>query len=203
MSREVLAGRRPLIWSLIKTRNLWQSFRRDIELPTFLPLRTITDMAAMKISRSSCVLAVCLLSTACNANPPVDTNGPAAKPASTESLDGVVQKDMAYGDFRRVVLGRGWAPERDSLCKANLGANQKLCGSSPELIICTVCDQMPELSAYSNQGLVVTHFKHGTRRLTVTGSGSLSDWNVSGDKSRLGVSDWHISKAAPDQHANP
>lgn len=157
----------------------------------------------MKITRFIPILALCLLPIACNAHPPVDANGPAAKPVSTASLHGVVQKDMAYADFRNAVLDRGWAPERDAQCKANIGANAKLCGSSPELTICTACDQIPELSAYSDQGVVVTHFTRNAQRLTVTSTGSLSDWKVSGDKSRLSVSNWQTSKSMPDQRTNP
>jgi hypothetical protein len=111
---------------------------------------------------------------------------------SAASLDQVLKKDMAYADARKALLAQGWAPEKDLQCKANVGANEKLCKGTPDLNVCRICDDMPELSAYSDGGDAVMHFTQSGHRLTIDASGSISNWKVSGNDSRLSVSDWQV-----------
>jgi hypothetical protein len=113
---------------------------------------------------------------------------------SAASLDQVLKKDMAYADARKALLAQGWAPEKDLQCKANVGANEKLCKGTPDLNVCRICDDMPELSAYSDGGDAVMHFTQSGHRLTIDASGSISNWKVSGNDSRLSVSDWQVVK---------
>jgi len=101
---------------------------------------------------------------------------------------------MAYADARKALLAHGWEPEKDARCRANVGANETLCKDTPDLTVCRVCDELPELSAYSDGGDAVTHFAHKGQHLTLRASGSISDWKVPGDDSRLSVTDWQVSK---------
>lgn len=98
-----------------------------------------------------------------------------------------LKKNMAYSDARKALLAQGWAPERDMDCKANMGADDA-----------AKCDAMPELSIYSDQGVLVVHFRHGPQRLTISSYGMFSDWKVSGENSRLRVTDWKISNATTE-----
>lgn len=109
-------------------------------------------------------------------------------------VDNLLKKDMAYSDARKALLAHGWVPEKDAQCKANVGANEALCKDTPDLTVCRVCDELPELSAYSDGGDAVTHFSHKGQRLTLRASGSISDWKVSGNDSRLSVTEWQVSK---------
>lgn len=126
------------------------------------------------------------VSSASSASP--SSNGYAIKPvASTNALspDSFLKKDIAYADARKALLAQGWMPEKDTDCKANMGADDA-----------AKCDAIPELSIYSDQGVLVVHFRHGLQRLTVRSYGMLSDWEVPGENSRLRVTDWQISNAA-------
>jgi hypothetical protein len=101
---------------------------------------------------------------------------------------------MAYADARRAILAHGWQPENDAQCHENIGANEALCKDTPDLTLCRLCDELPELSAYSDGGDAVVHFARKGQRLTLYASGSISDWKVHGDDSRLRVTDWQVSK---------
>jgi len=107
---------------------------------------------------------------------------------------------MAYGDFRKLVLSSGWTPVVDPQCKANVvGENHEaLCKEHSDLTGCQVCDQLPELSAYSGDGYCLVRFHHtgDGEILKATCNGMISDWNVPGDNSRLQVSKWNFSKAS-------
>lgn len=153
------------------------------------------------------VLGPCGAISACSASnsTPTSQSAPAA-PAqsvsaavpqgetSSASLNQVLKKDMAYADARKALLAQGWAPEKDLQCKANVGANEALCKSTPDLTVCRICDDIPELSAYSDEGGAVMHFTHAGHRLTIDASGSISDWKMSGKDSRLSISDWQTTK---------
>lgn len=100
---------------------------------------------------------------------------------------------MTYADARKALLAQGWMPEKDADCKANMGADDA-----------AKCDAMPELSIYSGQGVLMVHFRHGQQRLTVSSYGMLSDWKVSGEGSRLRITDWRISNTnAKDSSTTP
>lgn len=96
---------------------------------------------------------------------------------------------MAYADARKAMLAQGWAPQKEADCKTNMGADDA-----------SMCDDMPELSIYSDQGVLITHFRHGQQLLTVSSYGVLSDWKVSGDGSRLRVTDWQISNVKAESN---
>lgn len=89
---------------------------------------------------------------------------------------------MAYADARKLLLAHDWTPKSDTNCKTNMGADDA-----------AMCDDMPELSIYSDQGVLITHFRHGQKQLIISSSGMLSDWKVSGDGSRLRITDWQTS----------
>lgn len=126
-------------------------------------------------------------------SPSVSATTPAAS-ATAPPLNSLLKKDMAYADARKALLAQGWAPEKDAQCKANVGASEALCKDTPDLTVCRICDELPELSAYSDSGDAVTHFTRKGQHLTLRASGSISDWKVSGDDSRLGVTGWQVSK---------
>lgn len=127
---------------------------------------------------------------------PSSSSAPAIAPVESAAppLDSLLKKDMAYADARKALLAHGWEPEKDAQCKANVGANEALCKGTPDLTACRICDELPELSAYSDGGDAVTHFARARQHLTLRASGSISDWKVSGDDSRLIVTDWQVSK---------
>ena len=116
-----------------------------------------------------------------------------ATSTTTRPLGSLLKKDMAYADARKALLAQGWAPEKDAECKANMGTDAA-----------ATCDDMPELSIYSDQGVLMTHFRHGRQQLIVSSYGMLSDWRVSGEESRLRITDWQISnKNAKDNSTIP
>ena len=117
-----------------------------------------------------------------------------AASVTTRHVGRLLKKDMAYADARKALLAQGWMPEKDAQCKANVGANEALCKGTPGLTVCRICDEIPELSAYSDGGETVTHFTRNGHRLTLRASGSISDWKISRDDSRLSVTGWQASK---------
>ena len=117
-----------------------------------------------------------------------------AAPATARPLGSLLKKDMAYADARKALLTQGWTPEKDAQCRANVGASELLCKDTPDLIVCRICNEIPELSAYSDGGDAVTHFTRKGQHLTLRAYGSISDWKVSGDESRLSVTDWQVTK---------
>lgn len=157
--------------------------------------------------RAALASGLCIAMSACSASnsdprsqsftpPATAQSNSAAMPqtgTSSSSLDQVLKKDMAYADARKMLLAHGWKPEKDFQCKANVGANAALCKATPNLTVCRICDEIPELSAYSDEGDAAMHFTQGGKRLTINASGSISDWNVPGNDSRLSVSDWQTT----------
>lgn len=115
------------------------------------------------------------------------------------ALNGILKKGMAYADFRNQLLAHGWMPVIDAGCKANVvGTNHvALCADNPDLATCQVCDQMPELNACSGDGHCLVRFQNtdNTEIMEATSYGMIEDWNVSGEDSRLQVSQWDISTA--------
>ncbi len=109
-----------------------------------------------------------------------------------------LREGMPYADFRQKVLAHGWTPLVDPQCKANVvgGNYEALCSEHPDLTSCQVCEQMPELSAYSGDGYGLMRFhKSGVdESLEVTSIGMISDWDVLGDDSRLQVVEWWFSE---------
>lgn len=119
------------------------------------------------------------LSTSLSSNTSATTPAESMKPIPMHSL---LKKNMAYADAREALQAQGWTPDKDADCRANMGADDT-----------AKCDAMPELSIYSDQGVLMTHFRCGQKRLTVSSYGMFSDWKVSGVDSRLRVTDWQIS----------
>lgn len=111
----------------------------------------------------------------------------------TVDLDAVLRKDMAYADLRKLLLDGGWEPVKDPQCQVQVaGYDQKTCNDSPDLALCSACEQMPELSAYSGDGFATSQFRdvRTGKMLKVISYGMIEDWNVPGDDSRLRVEEW-------------
>jgi hypothetical protein len=117
-------------------------------------------------------------------------------------LNAGLHKGMAYSEFRKAVLDRGWQPKPDAQCMANVvgGNYQKLCSAHPELSDCRVCQEVPELSSCSADGHCLMQFSHdqSNKTLQVGTYGEIGDWNAPADKSRLSVTGWEY--AAPTPH---
>jgi hypothetical protein len=112
-------------------------------------------------------------------------------------LDALLKKGMAYGDFRKLVLDKGWEPVVNPECKANLvgdGADD-LCAKNPQLISCRTCDVLPELDSCSSDAHCLMRFHHpdvaGT--LEVTGYGEVEYWSETGEDAGLQVTGWEIA----------
>lgn len=112
-------------------------------------------------------------------------------------LDALLKKGMAYGDFRKLVLDKGWKPAVNPECKANLvgdGADD-LCAKSPQLTSCRICDELPELDSCSSDAHCLMRFHHpgAAGTLEVTGYGEVEYWNEAGEDAGLQVIDWQIA----------
>lgn len=169
------------------------------------------SMTAMKLLLEHVITALISCASLCACNHPSPTAALKAPLASivqtssstlttssvasetTATPGSLLKKDMAYADARKALLTHDWMPERDVDCKANMGADDA-----------AVCDDMPELSIYSDQGVLVTRFRHGQQQLTISSYGMLSDWRVSGNGSRLRITDWQTSSTtAKDSSTTP
>jgi hypothetical protein len=118
-------------------------------------------------------------------------------PAS--ALDAVLKKGMAYGDFRRLVLAKGWQPVVNPECKANLvgaGADD-LCAKNPQLTSCRICGELPELDSCSSDAHCLMRFRHpdATGVLEVTGYGEVAYWNDTGEDAGLQVTGWELTES--------
>ncbi|ODV12173.1 MAG: hypothetical protein ABT19_11640 [Rhodanobacter sp. SCN 68-63] len=105
-------------------------------------------------------------------------------------LNGKLDKGMAYSEFRKIVLDRGWTPKPDDKCKANVvgGDYKTWCPAHPGDAMCKVCDEVPELSACSGDA----------KDLAVSTYGEINNWNAPADKSGLMVTGWEYD--APQAH---
>lgn len=125
-------------------------------------------------------------------SPPVNSS-PAA------DLDTILKKGMAYGDFRKLILAKGWEPVVNAQCKANLageGAND-LCTKNPQLTVCKICDELPELDTCSSDAHCLVRFRHpdATGILGVTGYGEVEYWNETGGNAGFQVTDWEFAES--------
>ena len=127
----------------------------------------------------------------------MDETDKATGAQSDEALQGLLKKDMAYGDLRKVVLTHGWEPLPDPQCRANvIGGDEKTCVANPDLAICRACTDIKELSGYSGDGYALTRFRNTSgQQLEVTSYGMIEDWNASDADSRLRVTEWKVLKA--------
>lgn len=117
-------------------------------------------------------------------------------------LQSVIKKDMAYADLRKLLLGDGWEPVKDPQCRVRVaGYDEKTCDENPDLALCTACEQMPELSAYSGDGFATSQFKdvRAGKTLKVVSYGMIEDWNITGEDSRLRVEEWEIADTQTQQ----
>lgn len=117
------------------------------------------------------------------------------KPAT--DLDALLKKGMAYGDFRKLVLGNGWEPVVNPECKANLvgdGADG-LCAKNPQLTSCRICDELPELDSCSSDAHCLMRFHHPDvdGSLEVTGYGEVEYWSETGEDAALQITSWEIA----------
>ncbi|GAB1594794.1 hypothetical protein PAGU2638_04730 [Lysobacter sp. PAGU 2638] len=92
-------------------------------------------------------------------------------------------------------MEQGWQPKPDADCLANVvGANFKeICDADASR--CRVCTEMPELSAYSGDGQLLTRFENSAdhRVLEVGGSGDIESWNQPGREGDLQVASWTVT----------
>lgn len=119
---------------------------------------------------------------------------PTSNPAA--DLDAVLKKGMAYGDFRKLILAKGWEPVVNPKCKANLvgeGADD-LCAKNPQLTVCKICDELPELDACSGDAHCLVRFRHpgATGVLEATGYGEVEYWSETGEDAGLQVTGWEF-----------
>lgn len=107
-----------------------------------------------------------------------------------------LKKGMAYGDFRKHVLSKGWEPVVNPQCKVNLAGDDAdaFCAKNPELTSCRICDELPELDACSSDAHCLVKFRHpGTKRiLEATGYGEVKYWNETGEDAGLQISNWEF-----------
>jgi len=116
-------------------------------------------------------------------------------PVSSPTIPGL-SKGMAYADLRKLALKSGWAPVVDSDCKSNvMGPNHEELCKSDSSELCTVCDQLPEVSGCSGDGYCGMYFSNDGKRLHVVTYGMIEDWNVTGAASRLSVDGWDFSNS--------
>ena len=139
--------------------------------------------------------------------PAVTSSDPSAAgsthaPDPTSLLDAKLDKGMAYSEFRKIVLDRGWKPKPDAKCKANVvgGDYKTWCPAHPGDAMCKVCDEVPELSACSGDGHCLMQFTHTdvAKDLAVSTYGEINNWNAPADKSGLMVTGWEYD--APQAH---
>ncbi len=125
--------------------------------------------------------------------PPSTSSNPAA------GLDAVLKKGMAYGDFRKLILSKGWEPVVNPQCKANLAGEggDELCAKNPQLTVCKICDELPELDACSSDAHCLVRFRHpdATGTLEVTGYGEVEYWTETGDNAGLQVTGWEFAES--------
>jgi len=176
----------------------------------------------MKSVLASFGATLALWLTACHAEPassgaqaadtpaPVPARAASARPATETSsvpdpallLNGKLDKGMAYSEFRKIVLDRGWTPKPDDKCKANVvgGDYKTWCPAHPGDAMCKVCDEVPELSACSGDGHCLMQFTHTdvAKDLAVSTYGEINNWNAPADKSGLMVTGWEYD--APQAH---
>jgi len=96
---------------------------------------------------------------------------------------------MAYVDARRALLAHGWEPVPDPECKSNVcGGDQTAYAQHPEK--CKICDEMPELSAYSGQGDCLMNFKRGTQTMQIGAYGDIFQWKTNGRDTALFLTFW-------------
>ena len=120
-----------------------------------------------------------------------------------QDLEAGIRKAMAYGDFRAVVLTKGWAPVVNSQCKANLvgeGA-ESVCAESPQLTSCKICDELPELDSCSSDAHCLMRFRHpGSEKvLEAVGYGEVEYWKETGNDAGLQVSSWEFLTRESDK----
>lgn len=111
-------------------------------------------------------------------------------------------KGMAYSEFRKIVLGRGWQPKPDEQCMANVvgGDYKELCSEHPELGLCRACAEVRELSSCSGDGYCLMQFRHDgfDKTLQVGTYGRIGDWNAPAAKSSLSVTGWEYRSHADE-----
>ncbi len=118
-------------------------------------------------------------------------------PAAT--LDGFLKKGMAYGDFRRLILAKGWQPVVNPSCKANVAGEgaDDLCAKNAQLTVCKICDELPELDACSSDAHCLMRFRHPDVAgvLRVTGYGEMEYWGETGEDAGLQITDWEFTES--------
>ncbi|MGO7888913.1 hypothetical protein ACC740_39235, partial [Rhizobium ruizarguesonis] len=75
--------------------------------------------------------------------------------------------------LRKQLLGAGWLPLRDPMCRENVGGTAE------------VCFVLPEVESCSGDGYCKMHYANAAenRRISVTTYGPYGKWNVPGEES--------------------
>lgn len=107
------------------------------------------------------------------------------------SLESCLQSGMPYAQFRRELLSRGWEPQDDPNCRANI-VGPGAC-RTPEL--CRVCDELPELSLYVPDGVALVWFRHRDdgHQLQASAVGEIADRHRLDERSRFRLVHWEIA----------
>lgn len=144
-------------------------------------------------------LALVTLVGACDVAPLMDDKPAARAPARSASaqikptqesvaavatsVEDLLKKGMAYADFRKTILARGWLPFYDPACKKNVGG------------VASICNELMELESCSSDGHCVMRFAHGPSRntLRVSTYGDYTKWDTPAREAEMTVQSWDIS----------
>lgn len=114
-------------------------------------------------------------------------------------LETGLRKGMAYGDFRKLVLDRGWEPVANPQCKANMAGEdaEAFCAKNPQLTSCKICDELPELDSCSSDAHCLVRFRHPAEALTLdaVGHGEVQYWAGTGEDAGFRISSWEFDSA--------
>lgn len=112
-------------------------------------------------------------------------------------LEAELRKGMAYGDFRKRVLAKGWAPVVSAECRAHLAGEdaEAFCAKNPQLTSCKICDELPELDSCSSDAHCLVRFRHPGEAniLEAVGYGEVQYWSETGEDAGLQVSSWEFT----------
>ena len=114
-------------------------------------------------------------------------------------LETSLKKGMAYGDFRKLVLDRGWEPVVNPQCNANTAGTdaETFCAKNPQLTSCKICDELPELDSCSSDAHCLVRFRYpaGKATLEAVGYGEMQYWSETGEDAGLRISSWEFDSS--------
>ncbi|RYE49526.1 MAG: hypothetical protein EOP24_03600 [Hyphomicrobiales bacterium] len=115
------------------------------------------------------------------------TSAVAAQSIETGQLDGIVDEQMNYLQFRTALLGANWTPLVDPQCDGNVYGRPG--GPKDDT---NICRQLPELESCSGDGYCSMYFVHepSGRKVQVVTYGDYTRWELRGGQSDLAVVEW-------------